>query len=148
MKNKIAILGGGMIGSAMAMDLARGGRWDVTVADVRGQALERVRARGPVRTVQADLADPGVVGRLVGEHDLALGALPSLLGLQTLRAVLEARRDYVDISFMPENPLELDGLARQQGVTAVVDCGVAPGVSNMTAGFAAAQLDGCERVEI
>ena len=34
------------------------------------------------------------------------------------------------------------------GVTAVVDCGVAPGLSNMMAGRAAARLEVCERVEI
>jgi saccharopine dehydrogenase-like NADP-dependent oxidoreductase len=33
-------------------------------------------------------------------------------------------------------------------VTAVVDCGVAPGVSNLMVGHAAARLERCERVEI
>ena len=60
----------------------------------------------------------------------------------------QAGRPYVDISFMPENALELDRLARENGVTAVVDCGIAPGVSNMMVGFAAAELETTERVEI
>jgi saccharopine dehydrogenase-like NADP-dependent oxidoreductase len=62
--------------------------------------------------------------------------------------VLEAGRSCVDISFMPENALELDGLARERGACAVVDCGIAPGVSNLMAGFAVAQLERCERLEI
>jgi large subunit ribosomal protein L6 len=40
----------------------------------------------------------------------------------------------VDISFMSEDPLQLDGLARGKGVAAVVDCGVAPGLANMITG--------------
>jgi lysine 6-dehydrogenase len=145
---KVVVLGGGMIGSAMAMDLSRRGEWDVTVADLRPETLARIGKACGVRTVEANLSDPGAVTRLVGGYDLVLGALPSAIGLQTLRAVLEAGRDYVDISFMPENAWELDALAREKGVTAVVDCGVAPGISNMMAGFGAKQVDPCERVEI
>jgi saccharopine dehydrogenase-like NADP-dependent oxidoreductase len=65
-----------------------------------------------------------------------------------LRTVIEAGRPYCDISFMPEDAWELDQLAKQHGVAAVVDCGVAPGMSNMMAGYAAAQLDHCESIEI
>jgi len=148
MSTKVVILGGGMIGSAMAMDLGREGGFDVTVADVREETLARIASRWGVATVRADLADPAAVTRLARGHDLVLGALPSLIGLQSLRAVIEAGRPYVDISFMPEDALELDALARERGVTAVVDCGVAPGVSNMMAGHAAAALDSCARVEI
>ncbi|HEX9186248.1 MAG TPA: saccharopine dehydrogenase C-terminal domain-containing protein, partial [Vicinamibacteria bacterium] len=101
-----------------------------------------------VGTVRADLTSPDAVRRLVGTYDLVVGALPSVIGLSTLRTVIEAGRDVVDISFMPENALELDPLARDRGVTAVVDCGVAPGLSNMMCGAAAARLDPLESVEI
>jgi len=148
MNTRVIVLGGGMIGSAMARDLSSSAGFEVEVADLRPEALATVAERAGVRTVCADLRDPGVVRELVAGYDLVLGALPSVIGFQTLRAVLEARRHYVDISFMPENALLLDELARDRGVTAIVDCGVAPGVSNMMAGFAAAQMDRCERIEI
>jgi len=144
---KALVLGGGMVGSAMAMDMAAQG-FAVTVADVRPQALERVRAKYGVATAQADLSDPAAVGRLVAPYDIVLGALASILGLQTLRAVIEAGKDYCDISFMPENAWELDELARERGVTAVVDCGVAPGMSNMMAGYGTKVLAPCETIEI
>jgi saccharopine dehydrogenase-like NADP-dependent oxidoreductase len=147
MEKKVLVLGGGMIGSAIAMDLVRSFR-EVTVADVREDVLARLAERHRVRTRTADLSSAQVVTRLASEHDLVIGALPSVIGYQTLRAVIESRRDFVDISFMPENALELDRLARENGVTAVVDCGVAPGVSNMMVGFAAAELETTERVEI
>jgi lysine 6-dehydrogenase len=141
------VLGAGMVGSAMAMDLKKSGL-DVTVVDARKDALERVAARFGVRTLQADLSDPAEVKRAVREADVVLGALSSVLGLQTLRAVIEAKKRYVDISFMADDATALDGLAKEHGVCAVVDCGVAPGMSNMLAGHAAATLAPCERIDI
>src|SRR5512136_3051117 len=125
---KVIVLGAGMVGAAMARDLADDSGLRVDVADVRADALDRVAKRAPVGRVRADLGDPGAVRRLVAGYDLVVGALPSVIGRQTLRAVIEAGRDCVDISFMPENALELDALARERGTTAVVDCGVAPGL--------------------
>ena len=66
--------------------------------------------------------------------DLVIGAVPGALGFATLRTVIEAGRDVVDISFFPEDALALDALAREKNVTAVVDCGVAPGLCNIIAG--------------
>lgn len=145
---RVIILGAGMVGSAMAMDLATDPELEVTVADVRPDALERVAAAYGVSTRPANLGDPGVVRELVGDYDIVLGALSSVIGLQTLRAVIEAGKPYCDIAFMAEDATELSALARERGVTAVVDCGVAPGMSNMLAGYAAHVLDPCERIEI
>jgi saccharopine dehydrogenase-like NADP-dependent oxidoreductase len=151
---RTVILGAGMVGSAMAADLVQDERFSVTVADRDAGALERLQqrlggpqGRGP-RVVRADLGDPAAVTRLASEHDLVLGALSSVIGLQTLRAVIEAGRPYVDISFMAEDALSLSGLAAERGVTAVVDCGVAPGMSNMMCGHAAARLQPCESLAI
>ena len=145
---KVVVLGAGMVGQAIARDLADDAGLRVDVADVRAEALEQVARRADVGTVRADLANPDAVKRLVAAYELAVGALPSAIGLQTLRAVLEAGRHCVDISFMPEDALSLDALARGKGVTAVVDCGVAPGLSNMMCGAAAARLAPLEEVEI
>jgi saccharopine dehydrogenase-like NADP-dependent oxidoreductase len=145
---KAVILGGGMIGSAMAMDLAQDPAFEVAVADAKQESLDRIAARWGVPTLRADLSDPRAVHQLVSGFDLVLGALPSVYGFASLRAIIEAGRPYVDISFMAENALELDGLAKQRGVTAVVDCGVAPGTSNLMAGYGASQLDQCDNIEI
>jgi saccharopine dehydrogenase-like NADP-dependent oxidoreductase len=68
------------------------------------------------------------------------------MGFATLRAIIEAGKNVVDIAFFPEDPFELDGLARQHGVTAVVDCGVAPGMSNLLSGHGARLLDETETI--
>ena len=148
MSKKILVLGGGMIGSAVAKDLAERGGVRVTVADVREDSLARIASSTGAEVLRADLSNPAVVGEVVRPFDLVVGALPSVLGFRTLGAVVEAAKDYVDISFMPEDALELDDRARARGITAVVDCGVAPGVSNMMGGYAASRLDVRLSVEI
>jgi lysine 6-dehydrogenase len=144
------VLGAGMVGSVVALDLAEDPHLDVTLADVSAAALAAARRRSGDRlaTAQADLSDPDMVRGVIAGADIVIGALPGALGFAVLRSVIEAGRDYCDISFMPEDPMTLDEFARDQGVTVVVDCGVAPGLSHMLAGCAAATLDGCERIAI
>ncbi|GIV30853.1 MAG: saccharopine reductase [Saprospiraceae bacterium] len=134
---KIIVLGAGLVGSAIALDLAQ--RHDVTSADRSEEALSRLIRKGKVKTVRADLSKPDVIRELVADYDLVIGALPGFMGFEALRAVLEAGKNVVDISFFPEDPFELDELARERGVTAVVDCGVAPGLGNILLGFYAAR---------
>jgi saccharopine dehydrogenase-like NADP-dependent oxidoreductase len=143
---KIVVLGGGRVGSAMARDLARDPGFEVTVVDASEAALARLGSPGDtgLKTEKADLADPAAVGRAVREHDLVVGAVPGFLGFATLKAVLEADKDVVDISFFDEDPFLLDDLARERGRIAIVDCGVAPGCSNLVLGRMDAALDRVE----
>jgi lysine 6-dehydrogenase len=144
------VLGAGMVGSVIAADLAGDRAYEVTVADADASALDaaRTRAGDRINTAEADLSDPATVRGIVAAADIVIGALPGRLGRAALQAVIEAARNCCDISFMPQDPLELDELARDQGVTAVVDCGVAPGLSNMLAGYAVSRLEACERIAI
>ncbi|MBK6480837.1 MAG: hypothetical protein IPF93_21905 [Saprospiraceae bacterium] len=41
----------------------------------------------------------------------------------------------VDISFFPEDGLKLHSLAKKNQVTAIYDCGVAPGMDNILLGY-------------
>ncbi|MGD9688123.1 MAG: saccharopine dehydrogenase family protein [Phycisphaerales bacterium] len=159
---KALVLGAGMVGSVMAVDLAADDGWQVTVADIRETNLAAVRTRlartgavqagSSLRTVAADLADPRAVMRLAAEADVVLGALSSRIGLVAMRAVIDAGRPYADISFMAEDPTEptrgLHALAQSRGVTVVYDFGVAPGMSHLLAAHGASRLDRCDAIEI
>ena len=138
---RVVVLGAGRVGGAMARDLAAGGEFEVHVVDASAAALARLAGVPHVATGTADLASDAEVARVVAGADLVLGAVPGFMGFRVLRAVLEAGRDAVDISFFPEDPFELDRLARERGRIAVVDCGVAPGLSNMVLGHHAARLE-------
>jgi len=66
---------------------------------------------------------------------LVISAVPGFLGLQTIKNVIKNKKDLVDISFLPEGVMHLDSLAKENGVTVIMDCGVAPGMPNIIAGY-------------
>jgi len=137
-----------MVGRVIAKDLATDPQIKVSVVDKDPHALARISSETTVDIIQADLSNPDTVGTVVSECDLVVGAVPGFLGFQTLRAVLNANKNYCDISFSREDASELDALAKAKGVTAVVDCGVAPGMSNMIVGRVHADLDRTNEVLI
>lgn len=134
---KIVVLGSGMVGRVIALDLS--GEFEVTAVDVNPANLVKF-AGTAVRPIRADLSSPAAVRDIVRACDLVVGAVPGSIGFATLREVITAGRDVVDISFFSEDALALDDAARTAGVTAVVDCGVAPGMSNMILGYHAARM--------
>ena len=138
---KIIVLGAGMVGSAIAQDLSHEHGVSVTVVDRSQHALEKLKAKTKTKGIQANLQDKGIIASLVADSDLVISAVPGFIGFTTLRSVIEAGKDVVDISFFSEEPFLLDELAKSQGVTAVVDCGVAPGLCNIIAGHAFDLLD-------
>lgn len=131
MKHRVLILGAGRMGYAIAKDLAVDPRLALSILDADPAALERVRPYA-AELLLVESSPP--TAQLAAKSDLVVGALPSRLGFSALRDVLGAGRPYADISFMPEDPLALDALAKEKGVAAVVDCGLAPGLPNLAMG--------------
>jgi saccharopine dehydrogenase-like NADP-dependent oxidoreductase len=125
----------------MALDLAQDPQFAVTVADISSESLKKCAVNKSIKVIQADLADAAKVKELVSGQDMAVNAVPGFLGFQTLRAVIEAKKHVIDIAFFPEDPFILDELAKKNGVTAIVDCGVAPGMSNILVGHIHHLLD-------
>ena len=137
------VLGAGRVGSAIARDLAADPAFSVTAADCSETALAALAAQG-VATAVADFKVREPLATLMSGHELVVGAVPGSMGFETLRRVIEAGRDVVDISFFSEDPFELNDLARERGVRAVVDGGLAPGLSNLILGHHEARLDGTD----
>jgi len=132
----------------MAIDLARDENFDVQVADRDANQLAQLEQEHGIRGERVDFSLPSTVARAVQDVDLVISAVPGFLGFRTLQAVIEAGKNVVDIAFFPEDPFELDELAQRAGVTAIVDCGVAPGMSNLLVGHASSLLDKTEFVAI
>lgn len=128
----IIVLGTGLVGSAMAVDLSL--KHEVTALDSNTALFGWLEKNG-IATRQVDLSKPDEIARQVSGYDLVIGALPGHMGYHCLEEVISAGKQIVDISFMPEDYLTLDGLAKENGVTAVVDCGVAPGMGNLILGY-------------
>jgi len=142
----IIVLGGGLVGGPMARDLATDSNFQVTVADRDPETLQALQAWGPITPVSADLSDPTRVTALVRDYDLVIDAVPGFMGYQTLEAIIKAGRDVVDIAFFAEDPFLLDELARKHEVTAVMDCGVFPGMGSALIGRVARKMDTVESV--
>lgn len=131
---KIAVLGAGMVGRAMALDLAK--NFEVTSIDFSDASLEILRSKSSkVNTLKTDLCDYENYDQLLKPFDFIATAVPGFMGYKTLEAVIKTKKNVVDISFFPENALDLDKLAKENNITAIVDCGVAPGMSNLVLGY-------------
>jgi len=129
----IIVLGAGMVGSAMAIDLA--GNHKVTLTDVNIQRLNQAKEKCKALTIkELDVMDKERLQTAIEPFDLVICAVPGFLGFETIRQVIDAGKNGVDISFFPENALDLDKSAKTKGVTVFVDCGVAPGMHNIILG--------------
>ncbi|MFV2071145.1 MAG: saccharopine dehydrogenase family protein [Thermoanaerobaculales bacterium] len=142
---RVVVLGAGRVGQAIARDLVKEENLEVTVTDVSERALDRLAKVPDLRTVRADLARAGEVTRVVAGFDLAVGAVPGPMGFSNLGRLIEAGIDIVDISFFEEDPWPLHRLALERGLAVVMDCGVAPGCSNLLLGRAEASWDRVDR---
>lgn len=133
MMKKIVVLGSGMVGKEVAKDLSTS--FDVTGVDYSKDALQVAYEGTKVKPQQADLSNPSKIKECVAPFDYVVNALPGYMGFMGLRAIIEAGKNVVDIAFSPEDFFELDNLAKEKNVTAIVDCGVAPGMSNVLLGY-------------
>jgi lysine 6-dehydrogenase len=144
---KVVVLGAGLVGGPMAIDLAKNPSFDVTVADINPKELEKLEEHS-ITTRREDLSSSDKVRTLVAESDLVLSAVPGFMGFKTLETIIEAGKNVVDIAFFPEDCFLLDDKAKENGVTAIVDCGVAPGMSNLLAGHVDHILDSTDTILI
>ncbi|KAA3658897.1 MAG: saccharopine dehydrogenase [Calditrichaeota bacterium] len=138
---KIVVLGAGLVGGPMAVDLAKEKQFEVTIVDRDAQALAKIAHNQNLHTVTQDLANPVNVSALVNNFDFVVNAVPGFMGFRTFEAVIKAGKNIVDIAFFPEDPFQMKKLAEEMGVIAIMDCGVAPGMSNILVAHAATQMD-------
>jgi len=123
-----------MVGRTMAIDLAL--KHKVTSFDASESSLQTLKEKSvAINTVRTDLSAYETYPELLKPFDIIVTAVPGFMGYNTLKAVIEAEKNVVDISFFPEDALKLDTLAKEKNVTAITDCGVAPGVSNLVLGY-------------
>lgn len=132
--NKIIVLGAGMVGGTIAGDLSK--KHKVTISDIDNKALNKTKEKyNRLNVLELDVTKEKLLKTTLKNYDLVICAVPGFLGFRTLKSIIEAKKNVIDISFFPENSLDLDTLAKQNNVTAIVDCGVAPGMGNVILGY-------------
>src|SRR4051812_25572984 len=80
-RTRVAIAGGGRIGTAIAALLGPTGDYDLTIVD-------RIAPQTTARTTVADVTDPGALARAVAGSDIVVNALPFHLTTTCLDAAL------------------------------------------------------------
>jgi lysine 6-dehydrogenase len=145
---KIAVLGAGLVGFPMALDLSKDKDFTVTVYDIRQDRLAHIKEKYGLNTWRLDFSDESAVREIVRKADFVVSAVPGFLGFQTLKVIIEEGKNVVDIAFFPEDLFELEELAAKKGVIAISDIGVAPGMSNILTAYGSRKLDKTEKVRI
>lgn len=151
---RIFILGAGATGSLLAQLLARQGHhvWCGDKDPVRAQRFLGKRSRIPVKPVNARNLW-SIVKAAKGCH-LLVNCSPTVLNKIALRAALRLRAHYLDTaSHLTGYPFQVEQLRfdadfRKKRRTAVINAGVAPGLTNLLVARSADMLDGLETVQV
>lgn len=131
--SKIIVLGAGLVGSAIALDLAHDHQ--VTLCDLDIRVLNKIKQKDDSLNIkELDVTKESELQSTIKEYDLVVCAVPGFLGFNTLKTIINSGMNVIDISFSPEDFLPLNALAKEKNVTAIVDCGVAPGLDNLILG--------------
>lgn len=144
---KIIVLGAGLVGAPMAIDLSKDDRFEITVADFSNEALAKLNRSHPdISIINQDLSNPAEVSSLVGGFEMVVNAVPGFMGFQTAKAIIEAGKNCACIAFYEEDPFELDQLAKEKDVSMIMDCGVYPGMGSALIMNMTMKLDKVESV--
>ncbi len=124
---------------------------EIAIADRDRAAADRLcreLAGAPVRVsaAQVDVTDDAALRAALDPVDLIVNTVGPYFrfGLPVLRAAIDTGTHYIDIcdDWEPTvQMLELNETARAAGICAVIGMGASPGVSNLLAATAAAELD-------
>lgn len=152
---KAVVLGGaGLTGRCTVRDLARHGLFeDVVAADLDRAAAERFarEAGGPARAEALDVRDPSALRRLLTGAAVCVNAVQYGFNLEVMAACLDVGVPYLDFGglfHMTRRQLQWDDRFRAAGLLAIPGLGQVPGVSNILAMAACADLDRVDTIVI
>lgn len=148
MKKRVAVLGGGLIGSVVASDLSNDEGLEVVVFDSNPEVVEKLGKDFNLNACSKDLSKERSVQNLLKDFDIAIGAVPGFLGMKIIREVIEAGKNAVDISFSESDYFVMDKIAKEKKLTILIDCGVAPGMSNILSYSLVQEFDFVESLSI
>lgn len=144
---KIAVLGGGLVGTPMALDLNMDENIEVKLADINVQNLNRAKSEG-IECFQMDVLEGSNLETFIEDVDYVINALPGEIGYQSLKRCVLKGKSGIDIAFYPEDFSELNEIAIDNGASWIVDMGVAPGMSHLLSAYATTQLDETDEIKI
>ncbi len=152
---KFLVIGSGMMGSALAYDLAHSaGIEAITLADAD---LQRAKATADwirsehVRPVRVDVEYFDDVIALMEGHDCAIAATTFGHNYELTRAALEAGVHFCDLGGnddVVQRQRSLDAKANERNILIIPNCGLAPGMANVLAARGAEQFETVDSIFI
>ncbi len=135
---KVLVLGCGLIGKTVALDLA--GEFVVTVMDPVQEALDSIDDTSGIQKILGSAQDKEALEKAVSDADIICGLLPSSIEGEAQENAIKRGKAYVSPSGYLHSK-GMDELAKESGSVAVYDMGIAPGMSNYLVARGEALLD-------
>ena len=153
---KVLVVGTGAIGIVIASELAKNPEVEeVRLADINLQRAERIRDWMKSDKVSTHCVDAGKLDDVVKVAegvDVIVNATLPRFNLTIIDAALKAKANYVDLAMYDyssySKQLELDGEYKEAGLTALLNAGSAPGITNVLAANGADRLDRVDAIRI
>jgi lysine 6-dehydrogenase len=151
---KALVIGAGMMGSAMAYDLAQSdGVERVLLADIDAERARSVASAigGSVEPHALDTRDAPAVTALMRRADLVLGATSYTHNVQLTDAAIDAGVHFCDLGGNMDvvyEQMRRDERAKAAGVLVLPNCGLAPGMACVVAAGGAARFDAVDEIHI
>jgi saccharopine dehydrogenase-like NADP-dependent oxidoreductase len=155
-QQKVLILGGrGRIGSSVAQDLVAHTEAKITVTGrpTSAKVMARQQAQPQVQFLALDLADQEGLTKAIASHDLVIHCAGPFVYRDAivLKTCIEQGVSYLDVSdnrAFTRKAIAYREAAAEKGVTAIVNSGIFPGVSNSMVRHDVEQLDEAERIHL
>jgi saccharopine dehydrogenase-like NADP-dependent oxidoreductase len=156
MTDQILILGGrGRIGSSVAQDLIAHTQAKITVTGRKTSAEVDVsqQAEPRLQLLTLDLADRETLREAIASHNLVIHCAGPFLyrDASVLKTCIEQGVNYLDVSdnrAFTRKALAYRDAAAEKGITAIVNTGIFPGISNSMVRHDVERLDETERIHL
>jgi len=152
---RLAVVGAGMMGRAVAFDLVRQPDVErVLVCDRSAARLREIKkwlGSRKVLVARADASDDVAMAGLLDGCRAAVSCVPYFHNLALTRAATAAGCSLCDLggnNDVVREQFALNARARRAGITVVPDCGLAPGLVSVLAADAVRRLGRCRDIRI
>ncbi len=151
---KALVIGAGMMGTAVAYDLANSdGVDEILIADIDGERAAKVadRMHHRVRPATLDVHSYDSVVEMMESVDVAVGATSYTHNFLLSRGAIEAGTHFCDLGGNMEvvyRQMTLDAQAKKADVCVLPNCGLAPGLACVVAAGAAGRFAAVDAIHI
>lgn len=157
MKDKqVLILGGqGRIGNSVAQDLIANSQAQITITGRQLKSVETLKQKQSpsVQFLALDLADHEGLKQAIASHNLVIHCAGPFLyrDASVLKTCIEVGVNYLDVSdnrTFTRQALTYRNAAKAAGITAIINTGIFPGISNSMVRHDVEQLDEAEQIHL